>query len=127
MIDTEKLIQDILFGIEATSGKDDYSIGMRNGMRWVLSMITNEEPKFENGRKNESNSNLGENRMLTTNQKDILAFLCIVQWLTGHSCASVESITKAYEKARKVIEENEIKEANISKTKQINENRGETE
>ena len=60
MIDTEKLIQDILFGIEATSGKDDYSIGMRNGMRWALSMITNEEPKFEMTVKNESNSNLGE-------------------------------------------------------------------
>lgn len=59
MLDTEKLIQDILFGIEATTGKDDYSMGMRNGMRWVLSMITNEDPKFENGRKNESNSNLG--------------------------------------------------------------------
>ena len=60
MLNTEKLIQDILFGIEATSGKDDYSIGMRNGMRWVLSMITNKAPKFENGRENESNNNLGE-------------------------------------------------------------------
>ena len=59
MLDTEKLIQDIIFGIEATTGKDDYSIGMRNGMRWVLSMITNKEPKFENGRENESDSNLG--------------------------------------------------------------------
>ena len=60
MKDTEKLIQTILFGIEATNGKDDYSLGMRNGMRWVLSMITNEEPKFESTGKNESNSNLGE-------------------------------------------------------------------
>ena len=60
MLDTDKLTQDILFGIEATSGKDDYSVGLRNGMRLVLSMITNEEPKFENSRKNESNSNLGE-------------------------------------------------------------------
>lgn len=57
MIDNEKLIQDILFGIEATSGKDDYSVGLRNGMRLVLSMITNEEPKFEMTVKN---SNLGE-------------------------------------------------------------------
>lgn len=48
MLDTKKLIQDILFGIEATNGKDDYSVGLRNGMRLVLSMITNEEPKFEN-------------------------------------------------------------------------------
>lgn len=60
MLDTEKLIQAILFGIEATSGKDDYSVGLRNGMRWALSMITNEEPKFEMTAKNESNSNLGE-------------------------------------------------------------------
>ena len=59
MLDTEKLVQDIIFGIEATTGKDDYSVGLRNGMRWVLSMITNEEPKFENSRENESNSNLG--------------------------------------------------------------------
>ena len=60
MIDTEKLIQDILFGIEATSGKDDYSVGLRNGMRLVLSIITNEEPKFEMTVKDESNSNLGD-------------------------------------------------------------------
>ncbi len=62
MKDTEKLIQAILFGIEATNGKDSYSIGMRNGMKWVLSMITNEEPKFESTGKNESNSNLGETK-----------------------------------------------------------------
>ena len=55
MLGTEKLVQAILFGIEATNGKDDYSLGMRNGMRWVLSMITNEEPEFEKAEKNESN------------------------------------------------------------------------
>ena len=55
MLDTAKLIQDILFGIEATSGKDDYSVGLRNGMKWALSVITNEEPKFERTVKNESN------------------------------------------------------------------------
>ena len=60
MLDTEKLIQAILFGIEATSGKDDYSVGLRNGMRLALSIITNEEPKFEMTVKDESNSNLGE-------------------------------------------------------------------
>lgn len=60
MIDTEKLIQAILFGIEATSGKDDYSVGLRNGMRLVLSIITKEKPKFEMIAQNESNSNLGE-------------------------------------------------------------------
>ena len=60
MLDIDKLTQAILFGIEATSGKDDYSVGLRNGMRWVLSMITNVEPKFEMTVKDESNSNLVE-------------------------------------------------------------------
>ncbi len=50
--------------------------------------------------------------MLTVNQRDILAGVCIVQWLTGHPYASIESITEAYEKVRKVIEENEIKKVN---------------
>ena len=60
MLDTEKLTQAILYGIEATSGKDDYSVGMRNGMRWVLSMITNDaDPEFERTVKNENNSHVG--------------------------------------------------------------------
>ena len=51
MLNTEKLVQAILFGIKATNGKDDYSLGMRNGMIWILSMITNEEPEFEKAEK----------------------------------------------------------------------------
>lgn len=38
-MEKEKLIKDIELGINATDRKDEYSIGMRNGMRWCLSLI----------------------------------------------------------------------------------------
>ena len=41
------VVKMLKFGIEATNGKDGYSTGMRNGIKWALSVITNEEPDFD--------------------------------------------------------------------------------
>lgn len=43
----EKMIDAIDFAIEATDSKDDYSMGMRNGMRYVKSLIDGKEPQYE--------------------------------------------------------------------------------
>ena len=43
----EKLIDDIDFAIKATDSQDDYSMGMRNGMRYVKSLIDGKEPQYE--------------------------------------------------------------------------------
>ena len=45
--DTKELIAKIKNGISATNADDVYSCGMRNGMRWVLSLIDGKEPSFE--------------------------------------------------------------------------------
>lgn len=50
-MDKEKLINDIEFGIDATDLDDDYSVGMRNGMRWCLSLITGQEPEYDKCKK----------------------------------------------------------------------------
>ena len=42
------LITKIQNGIEATDANDVYSCGMRNGMRWCMSLIDDKEPKYEN-------------------------------------------------------------------------------
>lgn len=42
------LIAKIQDGINATNANDSYSCGMRNGMRWCMSLIDNKEPLFEN-------------------------------------------------------------------------------
>lgn len=42
------LIGEIQFGIKATDADDVYSCGMRNGMRWCMSLIDDKEPKYEN-------------------------------------------------------------------------------
>lgn len=44
---TEKIISKIDFSINATDSNDDYSVGLRNGMRLVKSLLDNKEPKFE--------------------------------------------------------------------------------
>lgn len=36
-----------------TDSSDDYSVGLRNGMRFAISCITGEEPKFEHLASNE--------------------------------------------------------------------------
>lgn len=41
------LIHAIENGIMATDANDIYSCGMRNGMRWCKSLLSDEEPKFE--------------------------------------------------------------------------------
>jgi hypothetical protein len=41
------LVNAITTGIIATDGNDIYSCGMRNGMRWCKSLLSDEEPKYE--------------------------------------------------------------------------------
>ena len=41
------LISKIQNGIKATDADDVYSCGMRNGMRWCLSLIDDKEPLYE--------------------------------------------------------------------------------
>ena len=42
------LIAKIQNGINATNANDSYSCGMRNGMRWCMSLVDDKEPLFEN-------------------------------------------------------------------------------
>lgn len=42
-----KMIDAIGFAIKATDSQDDYSMGMRNGMRYVKSLIDGKEPQYE--------------------------------------------------------------------------------
>lgn len=51
---TDDLINEIRWAIEATTGDDDYSLGMRNGMRYVKYLIDGEEPKYENAKNKEN-------------------------------------------------------------------------
>lgn len=44
---SNKAIEKIKDAIIRTDRSDDYSIGLRNGMRLAISCITGEEPKFE--------------------------------------------------------------------------------
>ena len=43
----EKIIDAIDFAIKATDSQDDYSMGMRNGMRYTKSLIDGKEPQYE--------------------------------------------------------------------------------
>lgn len=43
----EKMIDAIDFAIKATDSQDDYSMGLRNGMRYVKSLIDGKEPQYE--------------------------------------------------------------------------------
>lgn len=47
------LNEAINFAIEATDSQDDYSIGMRNGMRYVKWLIDGKEPQYEARRTDE--------------------------------------------------------------------------
>ncbi len=49
--DTKELIAKIKNGISVTNADDVYSCGMRNGMRWVLSLIDGKEPLYESSDK----------------------------------------------------------------------------
>lgn len=42
-----ELIEKIKFGIEASNANDDYTTGLRNGMRYCLSLIDGKNPEFE--------------------------------------------------------------------------------
>lgn len=42
------LIAKIQNGIKATDADDAYSCGMRNGMKWCISLIDGKEPLYEN-------------------------------------------------------------------------------
>lgn len=48
-----KMIDAIGFAIKATDSQDDYSMGMRNGMRYVKSLIDGKEPQYESRRTDE--------------------------------------------------------------------------
>ena len=43
------IVKAIAFAIDATDGDDEYSRGMRNGMRYVKSLIDGKEPEYESG------------------------------------------------------------------------------
>lgn len=43
----EKIVDAIDFAIKATDLKDDYSIGLRNGMRYAKSLIDGKKPQYE--------------------------------------------------------------------------------
>lgn len=43
----EEVLEDIDNGIQATNSKDAYSTGMRNGMKWVKSLLDGKEPNFD--------------------------------------------------------------------------------
>ena len=43
----QKIIQYIDFAIESSSGKTDYMIGLRNGIRVIKSYIDGKEPQYE--------------------------------------------------------------------------------
>lgn len=43
----DDLIQKIEEGIKATRAADDYSIGMRNGMKWCKSLLDGKEPEYD--------------------------------------------------------------------------------
>lgn len=48
MIDEKKLIEEIEFSIKASNTQhDNYMSGLRNGMRYCLSLVTGKEPEFE--------------------------------------------------------------------------------
>ena len=46
--DSKDLIEKIKNGITASDGNSEYFIGLRNGMRWCLSLIDDKEPLYEN-------------------------------------------------------------------------------
>lgn len=43
----KNLLRTINTGITATDMKDDYSCGMRNGMRWCRALLDDKEPQYE--------------------------------------------------------------------------------
>lgn len=56
----KKMIDAIDFAIEATDSQDDYSMGMRNGMRYVKSLIDGKEPQYELRRTDEDGIDFGD-------------------------------------------------------------------
>jgi len=47
----KKIIQEIESVIESTTGKNEYCLGMRNGMRYCLAIIDCEAAKIEQSEK----------------------------------------------------------------------------
>jgi len=43
----DEFIKTMDFAIEATTGNDAYSIGMRNGIRYAKSVVDNVDPEYE--------------------------------------------------------------------------------
>ena len=43
----DELLQKIEEGIKATTPTDEYSVGMRNGMKWCKSLLDGKEPKYD--------------------------------------------------------------------------------
>ena len=47
MPDINIIIDTIKNAINASTGNEDYMVGLRNGMRWCLSALTDKEPEYE--------------------------------------------------------------------------------
>ena len=47
LLNSKDLIEKIKNGITASNGNSEYFIGLRNGMRWCLSLIDDKEPIYE--------------------------------------------------------------------------------
>lgn len=47
VVEKENFIKQINFAIKATDGKDGYSVGLRNGLRFALSLNDVKELKYE--------------------------------------------------------------------------------
>lgn len=47
MPDINIIIDTIKNAINASTGNKDYMVGLRNGMRWCLSVLTDKEPEYE--------------------------------------------------------------------------------
>ncbi len=76
LVEVNKLIKDIKFGIKASNTKhDNYMTGIRNGLRWCLSMIDGKEPEFE-----KCNQWIPCSERLPKNKKEVLT-----QWIHYYS------------------------------------------
>ena len=51
-INKKQLIDIIDFAVKATDGKDDYSVGLCNGMIYIKSILTDTAPEYKSTNKN---------------------------------------------------------------------------
>lgn len=82
------LIHAITSGIIATNSNDVYSCGMRNGMRWCKSLLSDKEPKYEDA------SQYAEPKRT----KDIIQKFhdYQIEWLTSHNDLELEPMLEEW-------------------------------